>query len=149
MGEKDIAEKILLAYNDVFSDIINVLLFGGQEIIRENDLEDQITGSAYKTDGKLHEIDRDVAKRWRSGNLRLACIGFENQTSPDSDMPLRVIAYDGMEYRAQLLKRQGKESDKQDRYPVITMVLYFGYEYLWNGPISLKERLKIPDGLFR
>ena len=67
MGEKDIAEKILLAYNDVFSDIINVLLFGGQEIIRENDLEDQITGSAYKTDGKLHEIDRDVAKRWRSG----------------------------------------------------------------------------------
>ena len=147
MGEKDIAEKILLAYNDVFSDIVNVLLFGGQEIIRENDLEDQITGSAYKTDGKLHEIDRDVAKRWRSGNLRLACIGFENQTSPDSDMPLRVIAYDGMEYRAQLLKRQGKESDKQDRYPVITMVLYFGYEYLWNGPISLKERLKIPDGL--
>ncbi|MFR5355646.1 MAG: hypothetical protein ACLTI1_05950 [Clostridia bacterium] len=52
MGEKDIAEKILLAYNDVFSDIVNVLLFGGQEIIRENDLEDQITGSAYKTDGK-------------------------------------------------------------------------------------------------
>ena len=40
MGEKDIAEKILLAYNDVFSDIVNVLLFGGQEIIRENDLED-------------------------------------------------------------------------------------------------------------
>ena len=147
MGEKDIAEKILLAYNDVFSDIVNVLLFGGQEIIRENDLEDQITGSAYKTDGKLHEIDRDVAKRWRSGNLRLACIGFENQTSSDSDMPLRVIAYDGMEYRAQLLKKQGKELDKQDRYPVITMVLYFGYEYLWNGPISLKERLKIPDGL--
>ena len=35
MGEKDIAEKILLAYNDVFSDIINVLLFGGQEIIRK------------------------------------------------------------------------------------------------------------------
>ena len=51
-----------MAYNDVFSDIVNVLLFGGQEIIRENDLEDQITGSAYKTDGKLHEIDRDVAK---------------------------------------------------------------------------------------
>ena len=147
MGEKDIAEKILLAYNDVFSDIVNVLLFGGQEIIRENDLEDQITGSAYNTDGKLHEIDRDVAKRWRSGNLRLACIGFENQTSSDSDMPLRVIAYDGMEYRAQLLKKQGKEPDKQDRYSVITMVLYFGYEYLWNGPISLKERLKIPDGL--
>ena len=112
MGEKDIAEKILLAYNDVFSDIVNVLLFGGQEVIQGNDLEDQ--------------------------------------TSSDSDMPLRVIAYDGMEYRAQLLKKTVDEPDeakKQERYPVITMVLYFGYEHLWNGPISLKDRLKIPDGL--
>ena len=47
MGEKDIAEKILLAYNDVFSDIINVLLFGGQEIIRENDLEDQFHEASH------------------------------------------------------------------------------------------------------
>ena len=53
MGEKDIAEKILLAYNDVFSDIVNVLLFGGQEVIQGNDLEDQTTISAYKADGKL------------------------------------------------------------------------------------------------
>ena len=37
MGEKDIAEKILLAYNDVFSDIVNVLLFGGQEVIQGNE----------------------------------------------------------------------------------------------------------------
>ena len=41
----------------------------------------------------------------KPGNLRLACVGFENQTSSDSDMPLRVIAYDGMEYQAQLLKK--------------------------------------------
>ena len=61
-----------------------------------------------------------------------------------------------MEYRAQLLKKSMKEteetaerdsSQKQNRYPVITMVLYFGYEHLWNGPISLKDRLKIPEGL--
>ena len=28
MGEKDITEKILADYNDVFADIVNVLLFG-------------------------------------------------------------------------------------------------------------------------
>ena len=49
-GGKDIAEKILLAYNDVFSDIVNVLLFGGKEVILENDLEDQTTRTAYKAD---------------------------------------------------------------------------------------------------
>lgn len=82
----------------------------------------------------------------RDGKLVICgwpCVGFENQTSSDSDMPLRVIAYDGMEYRAQLLKKTVDEPDearKQERYPVITMVLYFGYEHLWNGPISLKDR---------
>ena len=29
MGQKDITEKILMDYNDIFSDIINVLLFDG------------------------------------------------------------------------------------------------------------------------
>ena len=47
---KDIAEKVLLSYNDVFSDIVNVLLFGGKEVILENDLEDQTTRTAYKAD---------------------------------------------------------------------------------------------------
>lgn len=31
MAEKDIAEKTLEAYNDVFADIINVLLFNGEQ----------------------------------------------------------------------------------------------------------------------
>ncbi len=30
MGQKDIAEKTLEAYNDVFADIVNVLLFNGK-----------------------------------------------------------------------------------------------------------------------
>jgi hypothetical protein len=29
LGEKDISEKILEDYNDVFADIVNVLLFDG------------------------------------------------------------------------------------------------------------------------
>lgn len=52
MGQKDIAEKILEAYNDVFSDIVNVLLFNGDQILKENELEDQAPKSAYKADGK-------------------------------------------------------------------------------------------------
>lgn len=70
----------------------------------------------------------------------MACIGFENQTASDPDMPLRVMGYDGAEYRAQLLG----ENDSGNRYPVVTLVLYFGHEKPWNGPLSLKERLNIP-----
>ena len=35
MGEKDTTEKILADYNDVFADIVNVLLFGGKIIVDE------------------------------------------------------------------------------------------------------------------
>ena len=42
MGQKDITEKVLEDYNDVFADIINGLLFGGEQ-----------------------EIKRDIAKYWK------------------------------------------------------------------------------------
>ena len=141
MAQKDASQKILESYNDVFSDIVNVLLFKGRKVLSEEELEDQAPRSYYKADGKIHEIERDVAKRWKNGNIRVACIGFENQTASDPDMPLRVIGYDGAEYRAQLLNKQAVH------YPVVTLVLYFGYKQRWSGPLKLKDRLDIPKEL--
>ena len=138
MAQKDASQKVLESYNDVFSDIVNVLLFKGRKVLSEEELEDQAPRSYYKADGKIHEIERDVAKRWKNGNIRVACIGFENQTASDPDMPLRVIGYDGAEYRAQLLNKQAVH------YPVVTLVLYFGHKQRWSGPQTLKERLDIP-----
>ena len=138
MAEKDVTEKILESYNDVFSDIVNVLLFGGKEVVAPDELEDQAPRAYYKADGKVRELERDVAKRWKKGNIRVACIGFENQTQADPDMPLRIMGYDGAEYRSQLT--DGETS----RYPVVTLVLYFGYKKHWDKPLSLKERLSIP-----
>ena len=60
MGEKDIAEKVLEDYNDVFADIVNVLLFQGEQIVKPEQLEDKTLRSSYKADGKLREIVRDV-----------------------------------------------------------------------------------------
>ena len=66
MGEKDISEKILFDYNDVFADIINVCAFGGRENIKAEDLENTLVHSQYKAeDGKLHEEERDIAKYWK------------------------------------------------------------------------------------
>lgn len=140
MAGKDATEKILEAYNDVFSDIVNVLLFQGEEILKVDELEDQAPRAYYKADGKVHEIERDVAKRWKKEQIRLACIGVENQTGIDSDMPLRVIGYDGAEYRAQLL-----EKENAVRYPVVTLVLYFGHKKHWNQAKSLLERVDVPE----
>ena len=138
MAEKDVTEKILESYNDVFSDIVNVLLFGGKEVVAPDELEDQAPRAYYKADGKVRELERDVAKRWKKGNIRVACIGFENQTQADPDMPLRIMGYDGAEYRSQLT------DSETSRYPVVTLVLYFGCKKHWDKPLSLKERLDIP-----
>ena len=76
MGAKDITEKALEAYNDVFADIINVLLFNGEQIVKENELEDAVVRYHYKTDeGKIHEMERDAAKYWKDSNIRIACFG--------------------------------------------------------------------------
>ena len=140
MAEKDMAEKILESYNDVFCDIVNVLLFEGDEVLKPEELEDQAPRSHYKADGKLHEMERDVAKRWKKEKIRIACVGIENQTNADPDMPLRVIGYDGAEYRAQLLA----ENETNSRYPVVTLVLYFGHKKRWNLPTRLLERVSVP-----
>ena len=140
MGEKDIIEKTLESYNDVFADIVNGLLFQGEQVIAEDELEDRLPRSYYKIDGRLREMERDVLKQWKKEKLHIAFLGFENQTVPDADMPLRVIGYDGREYRAQL-----NEQKSGDRYPVVTLVLYFGYEKRWNQARSLMERLKVSD----
>lgn len=40
MKSKDIIEKTLESYNDIFADIVNVLLFKGKRIITEDSLTD-------------------------------------------------------------------------------------------------------------
>ncbi len=133
MGQKDISEKTLISLNDVFADIFNVLVFKGAEVIEEDSLTDAIVRSQYKAEtGKLHEEERDAAKIWKNHSFNLVLFGVENQTQADGDMPFRVIGYDGAGYRSQML------GDKKERFPIVTIVLYFG-EKLWNKPVTLKE----------
>lgn len=66
MGEKDITEKHLEAYGDVFADIVNgTLLFGTGLKIEEKDLVDTGARTIYKSSGELHGQERDVVKLWK------------------------------------------------------------------------------------
>ena len=142
MAEKDITEKNLEALNDVFADIVNVLLFKGEQVINEKDLEADTTKSMFKADGKIHEQERDVSKFWKNGEIRISILGIENQTAQDSDMPLRVISYDGASYKQQLLDKKLKK-----RYPVATLVLYFGTEEKWSKAKHLYDCFEVPEKL--
>ena len=144
MAEKDITQKVLEQYNDVFMDIVNVLLFNGEMVVRADDLMDLPTSSSKKIGRKINYQDRDVAKYWQGNKINIAMLGLENQTDPDKLMPLRVISYDGAEYGWQS-NRKNKDKPK---YPVITLVLYMGHKGRWNYPknimgvVDVDERLK-------
>ena len=73
MGQKDITEKLLEDYNDVFADIINGLIFKGEQRILPESLENANVHSQYKAeDGKVHELERDVKKYWKEKKVELA-----------------------------------------------------------------------------
>ena len=138
MGEKDITEKLLEDYDEIFADIVNVLLFDGKEILTPGSLAPFGTRSQYKADdGKIHEQERDIAKCWKNGKIMFAIFGLENQTKADNLMPLRVLGYDGGTYKSQIV------SKKKNILPVVTLVLYYGREH-WKMPTSLKKTISIP-----
>lgn len=59
MGEKDKIEKLLEDYPDVFADIINVLVYQGEEIVKPEELRTTNIRSQYKaSDDVLHEEER-------------------------------------------------------------------------------------------
>lgn len=142
MTNKDITEKILEDYNDVFADIINTILFKGEQRVMPSALEDLAVHSQYRAnDAAIHEQERDVLKRWKDCKVELAICGIENQTKIERNMPFRIMAYDGAAYRSQLLEHQ------EQMLPVVTLVLYFGTNKRWDQPIRLKELLSIPEGM--
>ena len=125
--EKDVTQMTLEMHNDVFADIVNAYLFDGKREVAEGELDEAATRSSYKGRGRRIQ-ERDLAKYWRKTELRIF-FGFENQTHPDPDMPIRVIGYDGAAYRDQLYYVKGENGKRRN-------------ERRWNKPLRLKEVLQ-------
>ena len=62
MAEKDITEKMLMSYSDVFADIINVLIFKGEQVVKPEDLEEMNTWEGYKAIEGLHYMEREMLR---------------------------------------------------------------------------------------
>ena len=161
---KDIAEKQFFSHNDIFADTFNELVLKETGlVIHEDELEDVRTRSEYEpsaSDG-VREQERDVAKFWRKGGVILSLLGLESQTRIDKYMPVRVLGYEGADYRYQLIQREDdaraavREGDRElarairarKCYPVITAVLYYGIKPRWKKYRSLYDCLGMPEEL--
>ena len=155
LGEKDILEKKLLMFNDVFADFVNGIMFDGKDVVKEDELVDLSGWSHYKGDDSKHRFqDRDVVKLWKKENVVISLIGIENQDIPDKNMVFRVLSYDGASYRTQLVEEESRkrkknasiEGELQDIFPVITFVIYYGEEE-WRHETTLHKRLNLASEL--
>lgn len=155
MAEKDMVEKKLEDYPEVFTDIVNTLLFSDSSIrLDENKIVDGPTESIYKAEEQDKEQRRDTFKYYDIGNKGIlfcvAAYGIENQSTIDNVMPVRIMNYDASAYKSQVfgLKSSSKQTNQKRKriYPVITIVLNFS-EKEWKTSRSLYDMMALPSDL--
>lgn len=139
MGKKDKAEKLFVACTDVFVELINVLVYQGAAVLREESMLAGPTESIYEgRDGEQYNQFRDYSMYEMAGGKVRALYNLENQGSADRRMPLRCAGYDGSAYRSQY-----KAGDGQRIYPVISLVLNWGKKP-WRTATTVRELIGYP-----
>ena len=137
MGEKDHTQKMLIGCRDVFAELINVLVYSGENVVNEADLLAGPTESLYiEADNQTHQQLRDCSMyELHNGEIH-ALYNLENQSTIDAYMPLRCVGYDGAAYRSQCNDRK----NTYKTYPVFTFVLNWNTKP-WNKATSILEAL--------
>lgn len=117
---QDIVEKEFLAFPDVTADVINALLYQGEEVVRADELLAGPTESIYQGKKKLRTQYEDLCKYEVAGSKINLMYLIANQSRTDGKMLLRKAGYVGGLYRDQY------EGKIQEIFPVIEIVLYWG-----------------------
>ena len=139
--KKDTVEKEFVSFPDVAADVINVLLYEGEEITKEASLRPGPTESIYQGSKKLRSQYEDLCKyELADGKVKLMYL-IANQSRTDGKMLLRKAGYVGGIYREQY------EGKMQESFPVIEFILYWGISR-WRGSRDLRKlfgKKRIPE----
>ena len=126
----------LIRHNDVFADIVNVLLFDGKERLPYQELQD----SEYRTEGRTRQHAAHIEKRWSGLTFQIHCIGYDAASMEDSDLPMELYCDTMDDY---VDKASQHESDEL-MGPIVPLVLDFRTANRSTAPSTLKELLN-PD----
>lgn len=96
MGQKDLAAKRFERSPEVFADIINALIFEGEQVVSPRDLQPAPTESLYPAaHGILRNQYNDVSKYEMAHDEIRVQYTLENQSGPDYKIALRKAGYEG------------------------------------------------------
>ena len=131
---KDLTEKNLESFPDVFADILNVFIHMGRQKALPADLYPAPTETAYAPAGRAlrGQLEEDISKYEMRGGRIVTQYLLANQSEVDRGMVLRKASYVGAAYREQY---DGKVPGV---FPVVELVLYWG-ERSWNAARSIEE----------
>lgn len=152
--------------NEQFADLFNAVLFGGEQVISPDDLEDADTEESsifehreYAESIKASRDSIKICKKSLTHGVEFVMLGMESQEHIHYAMPMRVMGYDYGTYKKQYdsnaKKYQTKDGMTDDEYlsrmkqtdrftPVITVVVYYG-DNPWDGATTLHGMLNVPD----
>ena len=104
----DIILKNYWRDNERFADLFNAVLFGGEQVIQPDELEDLDAESSTILEHRKHAegiaASRDnikVRKKSAAYGIELVMLGNESQEHIDYAMPMRVMGYDYSAYKKQ------------------------------------------------
>lgn len=163
MGKPDESTKVYMSDKNVFADVFNFFLYGGNDVIRAEDLETEDISSVINifksagTDSEFVSRYRDILNSAvinRNAKATFVLLGIENQTAIHYAMPVRNMLYDVLQYVKQVNEytkyhRKTKDTKTKDEFlsgitkddkiiPVITLVVYFGKDE-WDGACKLSD----------
>ena len=165
MGKIDNVTREYVRNREVFADICNAAVFGGNQVIKAETLTERDTTAEVflRSTGGKNTVSvqryRDVLKEWvtmDAPSATIAIFGIENQADIHYAMVSRSYLYDALNYENQVKYisdmnvRLGRVEAKAPSYrhflktdrlkPVITIVVYWGAKK-WDGARSLYELL--------
>lgn len=171
LGVKDTVTTKYMRQNEIFADAFNYFVFGGEQVISPDSLEEldtreiDVPYGGEKGAKQPVQKTRDVIKSviaMMDKHTAYLLLAIENQSNIHYAMPVKNMVYDALQYAKQVEVAiashkmsgdyRGADSDeylsgfmKEDRLlPVVTLVIYFDSKE-WDGPLSIHEMFDKQD----
>ena len=131
--------------NEHFSDMVNAVIFHGEQNISPHMISEYDTSASTfydeNRDTKTIDRDRDVIKKITDGDKEIL-VGIENQGQVAWNMPFRMLEYNFLTQSRQW-HQINNETERIQMLPIksISFTLYYG-ENGWSGPRTYDESMK-------
>ncbi|UTY40731.1 Rpn family recombination-promoting nuclease/putative transposase [Allocoprobacillus halotolerans] len=123
-----------------FADMMNAILYGGQNVIQPEELQLMDSNEIFVGKYISKERRRDVIMLWKGKDFQ-AILALEAQSQVDFTMVSRTLLYDALTYNMQ------DKNLKDHMFPYVISIVLFHGKGRWTSKTSLLERVNVPKGI--